>query len=84
MTDPVFLVTGASSGIGEAIARELSAAGTRLVITARREERLTTLAAALPGSCATLAAAIEAPDTARQLLDLALVRYGRVDGRSRT
>lgn len=80
LQDKVFVVTGASSGIGEAIARELSAAGTRLVITARRDERLTSLAGALPGPCATLAAAIEAPDTARKLLDLALARYGRVDG----
>ena len=43
----VAIITGAGSGIGSAVARELSGAGVKLVLTGRREDRLRGLAAEL-------------------------------------
>ena len=49
MSDPVFLITGASSGIGAATARHASAAGYRMVLAARSVDRLSDLERELGG-----------------------------------
>ena len=48
LTDKIAFITGASSGIGMAIAREFSKSGVNLVLAARRSERLKKLASELP------------------------------------
>jgi serine 3-dehydrogenase len=73
------VVTGASAGIGEAIAVELSGAGCNMVLTGRRQERLDALAAKLAGPSAVLAADVADPQTPERLLALAVERFGRAD-----
>ncbi|HEY6870705.1 MAG TPA: SDR family oxidoreductase [Novosphingobium sp.] len=77
--DKVVVITGASAGIGHATALELAEAGAKLVVTARRAELLDDLAGKLGDRVAVLAADIAAPDTAQQLYDLAVDRFGAAD-----
>jgi short-subunit dehydrogenase len=74
----VAIVTGASSGIGAATARLLAGRGARVVIAARRADRLEALAAELPGAMA-VPTDVTDPAQLEHLVERCLDVHGRVD-----
>jgi NAD(P)-dependent dehydrogenase (short-subunit alcohol dehydrogenase family) len=83
LTNQVVIVTGASAGIGEATARRLARAGARMVVTARRQDRLDALARELdPDGSQVLAIAGDITSDAdrRRLVEATLAKFGRIDG----
>lgn len=74
----VAVVTGASSGLGARFARVLDAAGARVVLAARRFDRLEKLAGELTNAVP-VACDLSDPDAPAELVDAAIEHYGKVD-----
>jgi NADP-dependent 3-hydroxy acid dehydrogenase YdfG len=78
--DKVIVITGASSGLGEAAARLLAANGAKLVLGARRIDRLQGLSEELGlGAGAAVQTDVTSFDQVKQLVDHAVATHGRID-----
>ena len=80
--DAVILITGASSGIGEACARLLAQKGARVVLGARRSDRLQALAGEIReagGSAEYQRLDVTSREDSQKFIDFALERFGRID-----
>jgi NADP-dependent 3-hydroxy acid dehydrogenase YdfG len=78
----VVVITGASSGLGEATVRHLSAHGASVVLGARRVDRIQSLADELTGSggkALAVATDVIHCDQVQRLVDAAAQTYGRID-----
>lgn len=76
--DSVVIVTGASMGIGLAVAKELSAGGAKVVLAARSQEKLKELEAEIPNSLA-IATDMRKPEDIKRLVSETKKKFGRVD-----
>ena len=81
MPEPVLLITGASSGIGAATARQAAAAGYRVALAARSQDQLATLAAELGGDTRALAIQCDVTEWDQQqaMVAACLDAFGRLD-----
>ena len=83
LNSQVIIITGASSGIGEATVRRLVRGGAKVVIFARRADQLKTLAKELDptgASVLTVAGDVTSDADRRQLVAATLEKFGRIDG----
>jgi len=77
--EKVILVTGASQGIGETIVRSFSALGGKMVLAARQAEKLTAVAAELPGENLVCPTDVRDENEVRRLMKRTIARFGRID-----
>jgi len=75
----VAIITGASSGIGEGVARELADAGMKLVLTARRKSLLEEIAAQIDAESIGVAGDIADEALPQKLIDTAVGKFGSCD-----
>ncbi|OMF34283.1 SDR family oxidoreductase [Paenibacillus peoriae] len=80
--DKVVIITGASSGIGEATAKELASKGAKLVLAARREARLQKLQEAIQnngGQAVYKVTDVSSHEQMEELANYALKEFGKID-----
>jgi NAD(P)-dependent dehydrogenase (short-subunit alcohol dehydrogenase family) len=75
----VVVITGASAGIGKALAEELHGRGARLVLAARRMEKLEEINRGLGGGHLCVACDVSVTEQCRELVERAVAHFGRID-----
>lgn len=78
----VIVITGASSGMGEAAARHLAAKGAKIVVAARRAERINALVESITqngGTAIAVPTDVTSKEAMQKLIDTAVNTYGRID-----
>ncbi|WP_297625538.1 SDR family oxidoreductase [uncultured Rikenella sp.] len=75
----VVVVTGASSGIGEALARRFAVLGAHVVAGARTVDKLEAVVSGLPTEGEAVACDVTREEDCRRLIDRAVERFGRID-----
>jgi NADP-dependent 3-hydroxy acid dehydrogenase YdfG len=79
MSDKVVVITGASSGIGAALAALLGRRGTSVVLVARRPEALESIAVTCGDHALAIVADCTKRDDVRRVVDMTISRFGRID-----
>src|SRR5512141_2165790 len=79
LSNKVAIVSGASRGIGKAIAGTLSAEGMKVVLTARSGADLEALARSLPNDSLVQALDLRAPEAAERIVAATIGKFGRLD-----
>ncbi|WP_279037572.1 SDR family oxidoreductase [Lactobacillus taiwanensis] len=80
LKDKVIIITGASSGIGAETTKYLAGKGAKLIIAARRKDRLDELKDSLPEACIrTIKADVTNFEEVQAVVDYAIDKYGRID-----
>jgi len=79
LTGKVAIVTGASRGIGRAIAKALAAEGMKLSLAARSKDQLEELAKSLKTDCLALGVDLRVPDAASKVVDETMKKFGAID-----
>ena len=79
LSDQVAIVTGASRGIGRAIAKTLSAEGMKVVLAARSRQDLEALADSLPGESRVQSIDLREAESARQVVAETIKQFGKLD-----